>query len=371
MPSLAEYYRRGLRIDAEPGTRFRYTNHGFATLGQIVEDVSGQPLDRYLREHIFEPLGMADTDLVRSERVPAAPGHRATTCAPVAPSGRRLRGGDGRALPPPTPPRETWPATSRPCSAAAPTSTARCSSRRPWPAMFEPHYQPDPRIPGMGLAFFRADAGGHPRRRARGDPARLRLADLPGARRRRRGAGLHQRGPARHALAAGRDRGPAQPAARRPRRGDPHRRPAAPRDLGRPLRLVPASRPTRPMPVRGCDARRRGRGLRPPRPAHAPVPDPDPRAVPGLSCCTPTTTRTRTCSGSTCPGLDAPPASCSAANPGPGPRSPPRSDAAVAPQATATTNPRRWATGALGALAVATTATAARRHSRPYKGEAK
>ena len=37
----------------------------------------------------------------------------------------------------------------------------------------------------------------------------------------------------------------------------------------------------------------------------------------------------------------------------------------------AATTPRRWATGALGALAVATTATAARRHSRPYKGEAK
>jgi hypothetical protein len=29
-------------------------------------------------------------------------------------------------------------------------------------AMFEPHYQPDPRIPGMGLAFFRGNAGGHP-----------------------------------------------------------------------------------------------------------------------------------------------------------------------------------------------------------------
>ena len=28
--------------------------------------------------------------------------------------------------------------------------------------MFEPHYQPDPRIPGMGLAFWRADLGGHP-----------------------------------------------------------------------------------------------------------------------------------------------------------------------------------------------------------------
>jgi hypothetical protein len=27
--------------------------------------------------------------------------------------------------------------------------------------MFEPHYQPDPRLPGMGLGFFRSDAGGH------------------------------------------------------------------------------------------------------------------------------------------------------------------------------------------------------------------
>ena len=27
--------------------------------------------------------------------------------------------------------------------------------------MFEPHYRPDPRIPGMGLAFWRTDLGGH------------------------------------------------------------------------------------------------------------------------------------------------------------------------------------------------------------------
>ena len=51
------------------GTKWMYSNHGFATLGQIVEDVSGQPLDRYLREHIFEPMGMEHTDLTRSERV--------------------------------------------------------------------------------------------------------------------------------------------------------------------------------------------------------------------------------------------------------------------------------------------------------------
>jgi CubicO group peptidase (beta-lactamase class C family) len=34
-----------------------YTN-GFATLGHIVGNVSRQPLDRYLREHVFEPPGM-------------------------------------------------------------------------------------------------------------------------------------------------------------------------------------------------------------------------------------------------------------------------------------------------------------------------
>ncbi len=36
VPSLAGYCRGGLRIHAEPGTRWRYTDHGFARLGQIV-----------------------------------------------------------------------------------------------------------------------------------------------------------------------------------------------------------------------------------------------------------------------------------------------------------------------------------------------
>ena len=51
----------------EPGTMFRYSDHGPATLGQIVEDVSGRSLDSYLRERVFDPLGMGDTTLVRSE----------------------------------------------------------------------------------------------------------------------------------------------------------------------------------------------------------------------------------------------------------------------------------------------------------------
>ncbi|HSQ37533.1 MAG TPA: serine hydrolase domain-containing protein, partial [Acidimicrobiia bacterium] len=69
VPTLAEYYRGGLRLAVEPGTTFTYSDHSLATAGQIVEDTSGKPLARYLREHIFEPLGMADSDLLRSERV--------------------------------------------------------------------------------------------------------------------------------------------------------------------------------------------------------------------------------------------------------------------------------------------------------------
>ena len=56
VPSLAEYYRGALRLHAEPGSRFRYGDHSPATLGQIIEDVTGEPLQSYLREHVFQPL---------------------------------------------------------------------------------------------------------------------------------------------------------------------------------------------------------------------------------------------------------------------------------------------------------------------------
>ena len=71
LPSLAEYYRGGLRVVAQPGTVFAYSNHGFATLGQIIEDVSGTTLERYFQERIFQPLGMSDTGLVRSAPIGA------------------------------------------------------------------------------------------------------------------------------------------------------------------------------------------------------------------------------------------------------------------------------------------------------------
>jgi uncharacterized protein YbbC (DUF1343 family)/CubicO group peptidase (beta-lactamase class C family) len=48
-------------LDAEPGTRFIYSDINFETLGEIVRRVSGETLDVYCAEHIFGPLGMKDT----------------------------------------------------------------------------------------------------------------------------------------------------------------------------------------------------------------------------------------------------------------------------------------------------------------------
>jgi CubicO group peptidase (beta-lactamase class C family) len=44
----------------QPGERFTY-GLSVDVLGRLIEVLSGQPLDQYLRAHVFEPLGMRDT----------------------------------------------------------------------------------------------------------------------------------------------------------------------------------------------------------------------------------------------------------------------------------------------------------------------
>jgi uncharacterized protein YbbC (DUF1343 family)/CubicO group peptidase (beta-lactamase class C family) len=46
---------------AAPDERFIYSDINFFLLGDIVRRVSGEPLDRYAKAHIFDPLGMRDT----------------------------------------------------------------------------------------------------------------------------------------------------------------------------------------------------------------------------------------------------------------------------------------------------------------------
>ncbi len=48
-------------LEFQPGTRWLYSNPGIATLGRILEVVSGRPFERFIAERIFEPLGMKDS----------------------------------------------------------------------------------------------------------------------------------------------------------------------------------------------------------------------------------------------------------------------------------------------------------------------
>lgn len=160
LPTLAAYYKKGLRLHAEPGTRFRYTDHGIAALGQIVEDVSGQPLAGYLREHVFQTLGMTSTELVRSDAVKArlATGYRLGSRGPRAVGERDVvTAAAGAAY-------STASDMARYLAALlGGGGNEHGSVLKPatLAMMFEAHYQPDPRMPGMGLGFFRVNAGGH------------------------------------------------------------------------------------------------------------------------------------------------------------------------------------------------------------------
>ncbi|MDQ3698205.1 MAG: serine hydrolase [Gemmatimonadota bacterium] len=48
-------------LDTVPGARTVYSDLGVILLGKIVERVSGEPLDRYLAQNVFAPLGMSET----------------------------------------------------------------------------------------------------------------------------------------------------------------------------------------------------------------------------------------------------------------------------------------------------------------------
>ncbi len=60
-PARAWERLAAIGLEHPPGEKFVYSDVGFEMLGRLVERVSGEPLDRFARGNIFEPLGMADT----------------------------------------------------------------------------------------------------------------------------------------------------------------------------------------------------------------------------------------------------------------------------------------------------------------------
>jgi beta-N-acetylhexosaminidase len=70
LPAHRDFYKQAKGHDAvlalvlaeplvhEPGTKVEYSDLGFILLGEIVQRLTGIPLDEYAEQHIFSPLGM-------------------------------------------------------------------------------------------------------------------------------------------------------------------------------------------------------------------------------------------------------------------------------------------------------------------------
>jgi CubicO group peptidase (beta-lactamase class C family) len=156
IPPLAEFYKDGLRGSTAPGRGYSYANHAFATLGQVVEDVSGLPYDRYIRERILVPLGMTNSDILLTDalRPRLAQGYHVTETETIevplqhiviAPAGSLFSTVDDMLR------FTAWVA-----------STGEQISRdvlkpETLALMFERHFEPDVRLPGQGLGFARDD----------------------------------------------------------------------------------------------------------------------------------------------------------------------------------------------------------------------
>lgn len=56
-----------LKLTAPIGTAFKYSDVNFIILGKLVEKITGQSLDTYTRENIFQPLGMKETGYLPAE----------------------------------------------------------------------------------------------------------------------------------------------------------------------------------------------------------------------------------------------------------------------------------------------------------------
>jgi serine-type D-Ala-D-Ala carboxypeptidase len=97
--SLLDGYMK-LPLQHETGKVYLYSSIGFILLTLVLERVSGQPLDRFTREQIWEPLGMRDTQFTPPrelrERIPACeylPHREIDDWGVVGDKSAQLRGG--------------------------------------------------------------------------------------------------------------------------------------------------------------------------------------------------------------------------------------------------------------------------------------
>jgi CubicO group peptidase (beta-lactamase class C family) len=69
-----------IRVDIEPGSRWRYSGGGYTVMQQLLADVAGKPFPQIMRETVLEPFGMSastyEQPLPESRWADAATGYR-------------------------------------------------------------------------------------------------------------------------------------------------------------------------------------------------------------------------------------------------------------------------------------------------------
>ena len=149
---LADFMRDRIVRYRDPGVLTAYSTYGILLAALVLEDVSGQTYDAYLREHLFEPAGM------RSARVMSRLGHERGVAMPYALE-------DGRAEPMPYEWYVSTPASSVVATAAdmgrllivqlagGRAGERRILSKRMSIAMQTQQATVHPGVPGWGLGL--------------------------------------------------------------------------------------------------------------------------------------------------------------------------------------------------------------------------
>jgi CubicO group peptidase (beta-lactamase class C family) len=123
-------------LEFSPGTAWNYSV-STDVLGYLVQAISGEPFEQFLRSRIFEPLGMHDTAFFVDEAKAARFAQCYVPCPKAssrrlnwAASASRLR--RPRAAAGWSPPRPTTCAFANACAAAVNSTARACSARRRW-----------------------------------------------------------------------------------------------------------------------------------------------------------------------------------------------------------------------------------------------
>jgi CubicO group peptidase (beta-lactamase class C family) len=75
---LVEWFR-DKPLEFEPGTKWNYSNSGYALLGYLIEKISGESYSDFVQQNIFTPLGMKDSGYDSNSTIIA---HRAAGYTP-------------------------------------------------------------------------------------------------------------------------------------------------------------------------------------------------------------------------------------------------------------------------------------------------